>query len=680
MLGLCFGAFACERIVSLSDSDDPSETGMRLPADRTAALLLSGSWDFYPNQFCRTECAGEPVRLFAGPWNDVIGDDGEANGRDGFGTYAIRLKLPPVWRDQPLALQIGNVGSSYQLVVDGVDILQVGQVGESQDTTEAKVVTRVARFTPRNSESVRLNLQIANYVHRVGGLRTAPIFGPADLVQRLRDQDLIRDLLLLGAILAMGFYHLGLYLSRREDRGSLLFGIFCLCMALRIFTTNQVPAQIVFPELSYLWQSRLEYLSFVAGGGFFILFLAFTFEVRFVKTIAWVYSAICLAYSALVLVTHVSFFSEILYQLQIIVLIGVVLALGILIAAAFVGRRGVFASLLGMFFFAASVINDLLFYRGVHDFGPIFHYGLFFFILAQSYLLSRLFAWAYEAVRQLSDNLQSTNKAYQRFVPLQFLELLKRENITDVRLGDQTARDMTVLFTDIRAFTELSETLSPEDNFNFLNSYLKRMAPIVSAHGGFVDKYIGDAIMALFPGSPEQAVRAAIAMQAEVRNYNQHRASMNYAPIRIGIGVHTGQLMLGIIGAEERLEGTVISDTVNTAARIEGLTRAYGVGLLVSGTVREKLLASGENVPHRLLGRVRVKGRRESVDIYELLDAYPEADRPAFVETAEQFERAVRAALKGRREESVRDFREVLERNPADTVAEFYISRDRKSA
>ncbi|MCR9141029.1 MAG: adenylate/guanylate cyclase domain-containing protein [bacterium] len=656
----------------MSLANEP-ESKMILPASPTSAVQLNGAWEFYPNEFCELQCETSPEPIAAGPWNDLIG-------RDGFGTYVLRLDLPEAWRNRPLALQLGDVGSSFRLYVDGVEALAMGEIGATAADTQAKVATGVARFTPRETDRVHLNVQAANFVHRVGGLRVAPVFGLADQVQRLRDQDLIRDLLLLGAILAMGFYHLGLYLSRREDHGSLLFGVFCLGMALRIFTTNQVPAQIVFPELSYLWQARLEYLSFVIGAGLFLLFLSFTFEIRYGKTVAWIYAGVCVAYSLVILFTHVSFFSEILYQLQIIVLVGVVLALGTLIIAAFAGRRGVFASLLGMLFFGGGIINDLLFYRGVHDFGPIFHYGLFFFILAQSYLLSRLFAWAYEAVRQLSDNLTSTNRAYQRFVPLQFLELLKRDDITEVRLGDQTAREMTVLFTDIRSFTELSETLSPEENFNFLNSYLKRMAPIVSAHGGFVDKYIGDAIMALFPGPPEQAVRAAIAMQAELRLYNEHRASMNYAPIRIGIGIHTGQLMLGIVGAEERLEGTVISDTVNTAARIEGLTRAYGVGLLVSGTVRKLLQESGEDFAQRLLGRVRVKGRRESVEIYELLDAYPDAERAAFVETIDQFETAVHAALKGRREESLKDFEAVLARNPDDSVARFYMERDRKSA
>ncbi|MEG3972906.1 AAA family ATPase, partial [Microcoleus sp. T2B6] len=165
------------------------------------------------------------------------------------------------------------------------------------------------------------------------------------------------------------------------------------------------------------------------------------------------------------------------------------------------------------------------------------------------------------------------NQAYERFVPNQFLQFLDKSSIIDVELGDQVQLEMSVLFSDIRDFTTLSETMTPKDNFRFINSYLSRMEPVINENNGFIDKYIGDAIMALFSGEANNAVKAGIAMLHCLVEYNQNRANSGYGPIQIGIGINTGTLMLGTVGGQNRMEGTVISDAVNLASRVESLTK-----------------------------------------------------------------------------------------------------------
>lgn len=162
-------------------------------------------------------------------------------------------------------------------------------------------------------------------------------------------------------------------------------------------------------------------------------------------------------------------------------------------------------------------------------------------------LLSSQAAISIENAR-LYANMSELNAAYQRFVPEEFLKFLNRESIVDVKLGDQVRKEMSVLFSDIRSFTELSEKMTPEENFNFINSYLQRMGPSIRENNGFIDKYIGDAIMALFPRNAEDAIKASIQMMEGIKLYNKHRNNQGYAPISIGIGIHTGELMLGTVG------------------------------------------------------------------------------------------------------------------------------------
>lgn len=236
--------------------------------------------------------------------------------------------------------------------------------------------------------------------------------------------------------------------------------------------------------------------------------------------------------------------------------------------------------------------------------------------------------------------LTDTTAAYSRFVPREFLNLLGIEDIRKVELGQQVERKMTILFCDIRSFTALSETMSPQQNFNFLNSYLVQMEPVITAHGGFIDKYIGDAIMALFPDSPDQALRCARAMLDQLDQYNDGRQRAGYRPIRIGIGINTGIVMLGTIGGAARMDGTVIGDAVNLAARLERLTKEYRVSILISDYTLYSL-DRPEDWSIRFIDRTNVRGKEGSHSVYEIFDCDPPRLADAKRRTLKQFEQAL---------------------------------------
>ena len=275
---------------------------------------------------------------------------------------------------------------------------------------------------------------------------------------------------------------------------------------------------------------------------------------------------------------------------------------------------------------------------------------------------------------RLYSDLARTNLAYSRFVPREFLSFLNRENIIDVQLGDQVQQVMTVLFTDIRSFTTLSEAMTPKENFEFLNSFLRVMGPVIRAHGGFIDKYIGDTIMALFPECADAAVRAAIALRGKLDAFNRAREERGEPRIEMGVGIHTGTLMLGTIGEEERMEGTVISDAVNLASRIEGLTKRYRVPVLISG-VGFDTVVDPARYQHRLIDRVRVHGRAEDIAIIEILDGQTPAARENKRETAAHFARGLEHYRRREFAEARACFSAVLAKDPEDGVAALYVER-----
>ena len=270
--------------------------------------------------------------------------------------------------------------------------------------------------------------------------------------------------------------------------------------------------------------------------------------------------------------------------------------------------------------------------------------------------------------------LAKINAAYGRFVPHDFLRFLGHESIVDVRLGDQIQKEMTVLFSDIRSFTTISEAMTPQENFNFINSYLSRVSPVIRAHQGFIDKYIGDAIMALFPESADDAVRAAVEMQKQVIIYNQQRQRSNYPPIAIGIGLHAGTLMLGTIGEQERMESTVIADAVNLASRLEGLTKVYGSGILVTESILERL---GDRKQYlcRFVDRVIVKGKKSVVSVFEIYDAETAQSIELKQETAAAFEKGLELYFEQNFSKSQKIFKKICETNPQDKLAATYYQR-----
>jgi class 3 adenylate cyclase len=276
--------------------------------------------------------------------------------------------------------------------------------------------------------------------------------------------------------------------------------------------------------------------------------------------------------------------------------------------------------------------------------------------------------------RRFTDQLFQLNQAYERFVPRQFLQLLEKKSIVDVKLGDQVQKEMAVLFSDIRDFTTLSESMTPQDNFKFINSYLTRMEPAITENNGFIDKYIGDAIMALFSGGADDAVKAGIAMLQRLPEYNQHRANNDYAPIQIGIGINTGSLMLGTVGGQNRMDSTVISDAVNLASRIEDLTKDYRVSLLISHHTFSRL-QDPKQYAIRLIAQVKVKGKSEMVSVFEVFDADSPEIREGKLATAKLFEEALGLYKLQAFSEAAQLFQDCLLQNPGDKVAQIYLER-----
>jgi len=236
----------------------------------------------------------------------------------------------------------------------------------------------------------------------------------------------------------------------------------------------------------------------------------------------------------------------------------------------------------------------------------------------------------------------------------------------------------SVLFSDVRSFTTLTEELGPQGTVHLLNEYFTLMVECIAQEEGMLDKFIGDAIMAAF-GIPighdddeDRAVRAAIAMLVSLRDFNALRASEGKPPVDMGIGINTDTVVSGNIGSPKRMDYTVIGDGVNLAARLESACKQYSAHLLLSEYTVKQLHGT-----YRLrdIDHVVVKGKTEPVGVYEVLDYHTDETFPNLMETVSYFKEGRKYYRRGIWDKAIGAFSEALALNPTDKLSQIYIDR-----
>ncbi len=277
-------------------------------------------------------------------------------------------------------------------------------------------------------------------------------------------------------------------------------------------------------------------------------------------------------------------------------------------------------------------------------------------------------------LQRANASLTEWNESSSRFIPHEFLAILGRERLPEVRRGDHAELEMSTFFSDVRDYTTLVEGQGAEQNFAFINEYLTYMEAPIKAHAGFIDSYRGDGIVALFAGPPDDAVVAAVDSLRALGRLNQVRVDRGDPAVRIGIGIDTGHLMLGTIGGEMRLSAGVIGDSANTASRIESLTKRYGASVLISERTRSGC-RDAERYWMRAIDRVRPRGKANPIALYEILEGLPDDELSGKLASREEFERGLGLYQAGEPGDGLVHFAAALKTFPADRAAQIYVGR-----
>lgn len=586
------------------------------------SLTLSGDWFFWPNEVLSPEEVDAElaanrtiIQTMKVPsrWQKL----GLFEGKEALitaGTLAIDVELDSLgeW-----GIRIPNVDSACSVFINGDCIGSVGQVSNIESLHIPNNGLLIKRFNV-NDKNCRIVMQVSNFSTPYTGTWDAPKIAPYSEMEKQHIHSIIMNSLMSGALLFMSFYHLCLYYFRKKDTSSLIFGIMSALMAIRNMIMRERILINILPMTTTFWEIgfKLEHISAHMVLPLFFLFFKIifpkemkTFAVKIVLAVSAAWLFLIIGFPAMIYHRFLSYF-------EYFILISAIYAVFTLMVAVIRRRSGAVFILFGLICLLGTSINDVLLSNCVIEGSYLSSVGMFLFCFSQSQFLALRFSSLFFEIAKSKRSLEVLNKSLERFIPHEMLHFLKKDSITEVQLGDFTQEFMTVLFLDLRGFTRRSEKMTPEANFKFINTFLKNFGPIVRRHGGFIDKYLGDGFMALFPNNPDSALKAALQMRKTLVLFNQSY-SKSIEELKIGIGIHSGTVTLGTIGEIQRMDSTVISDAVNTASRIEQLTKEKEIDILISAATIKKLLTP-EAFRFRKIGEEKIRGKDISIELYSL--------------------------------------------------------------
>ncbi len=425
---------------------------------------LIGEYEFYwmqhlmPEDFSKTNPSEKTEFIkVPGYWNGYKLGGKELPGH-GYVTYRLNVVLNK--QKEPLALRTVEIANAHTIYVNGQKVGFLGQAGKNRETTVPRQYPQIVDFA-HETNNMEIIIQVSNFHHRRGGVWEVIQLGREKDLRKAREKRLSFDLLLIGSILLMALYHLGLFIVRKKDLSPLYFGIFCFLMALRSLSTGGRYLMLAFPDLSWELMIKFEYLSFYLCVPAFAMFMRSIFQ-KFSERFLRLLEMLAIAFSAIVIFTPARFFSHTLNLYEIITLITVIYGLYVIFVSLNQKRIEASVFLLGFAILCLTIINDMLHVENIIQTGFFAQFGFFFFMLSQSFLLSYRFSTALTTVETQQIELRDT------------LEYLKAEIIDRVQAEEALSESEEKYRTILHSIEEGVYEVDLAGNLTFFNDSLRR--------------------------------------------------------------------------------------------------------------------------------------------------------------------------------------------------------------
>ena len=570
----------------------------------TNQVVINANWDFYWGKFVApTDMQTVPEAQVEVPlaWNKYdLSPEINAVTKKGKGSATYRLLLTNLEPNKEYAFPTYELCYTAFTVLCGQKVVyRSGDPSLDWIKTKAEQNFDKAVFTADSEGNALLTFYVSNNFYRKGGFRGAFQLSEASYYEKLYNKKLCIYSIFAGILLIMTIYCLlmGLY---KKEKTSLYLALLVFGIITRVITSVFPLLKGLFASIPFTLMLRIEYLALLLIPSAQILYFD-----SLNKKIFHHIPVKLLAMPALVLFVldfclPISIANRLVpvmqaYMFAIIVLSLVLFFIRIIKDKDFISLMAV----ISLIIIAIGATNDILLNNQKTYLGSVRLLGLSFVVYAffQIVVLAYVQDRNYRKVVELNEDLAITNKAYYRFVPKEILELLGHENVIEAAPGDYKVLKMGLLSADVRNFTSTSEKMPAFQVFELLNIYLQRVAPFIRKNGGIIEKYLGDGIVAIFPEGAACALTCAVEMQNEMNKLRQELVLKGFPAIKIGVGVHYGNVVIGTGGNLKRMSEVSLSDDINIVINTEAATKSYEKPILATAAAvmhAEKELAEQE--------------------------------------------------------------------------------------
>ena len=571
---------------------------------------IKGNWHFTPNQFycfnnsARPQYAPLPGKLSDSPLRSAYG----------YASYGLHIAgLDP---EKIYALRTGYILSSSTIIINGLDRAGQGQPGVSEKTELPGKTICIATFKPLKNGTADIIINVSNFHNRYGGSDQQILLGSAEKLNGLFVFDLLFYNFSCIVLFVFGMFFLALYLNYQKISYILWFAFTALTISTRIAVYYPHILVQFWPSISWKLYFILRYASIPLSVLFFTAFIKKVFDKQY-KIFYWGIISICIVILIFICIASTSLVSYYLAAQQTIIIIAVIYNTAIIIHACIKRKRyAIWGAVIGAIL-TSFAIHDILVSQWIIHGKFLLKEGAVIAIIIAVIMSIDSYTSSIYRIEWLVGEQRKIQSALRRFFPNQLLLYLQKNNITEINTGDASELTMTVLSIDIRSFTGMAEQLEPDEVFILLNKYFALVAPIIRKHGGVIMKFLGDGFTALFAENPDAAVSCGIEIQKKLQEKEIHVRDM--PPIRVGIGIDTGKILLGVIGNDERLDSIVISNTYSSAEKLQTATKVYSNTIIISDSIRNSLMYP-ENFHIRCIQETITIGETVQTAFYEVYD------------------------------------------------------------
>lgn len=630
-------------------------------------------------------------------WEQVKIDSFPIANWQGIGWARFVMEVDSTVWNKPLGLSLTYAGA-VEFYLDGKRLYQFGKVGTSPKQEKAYITSmadlRVITFRvcsdveggkSRHLVAIRYSSFFLKSPLAAGAEPGIDLtIGDWQRMSAARDNFRrtvgIHQMLLMGILLAFALLHLLLFLFYPPLRPNLYFAALAAFLAPTIYFWFQ-PLFATNDLMQFVWMARLQFTALTIT---MLFFIRLTYSLVFPER-PRLFAFFCASGAGLTLWAWFRPYTAMNYlNLFYIVAFAEVVRTPVMawIKKRAVQFQGSWIILLGMIPFALTSAYWLLIALKVvpapwafEEF-PTPFYAAMIMMICMSVFLARNFARTNRNLETQLINVRRTRDVFSLFVPEPVLDKIAKEGLESIKLGGAEEGIATILFTDIRSFSAIAEKLSPNETLAFLNEFMQRMQPVIHRHGGFINQFVGDEIMAIFylSGHEDKAIEAAIEMRKTLDEHNRERLERGEPRIDIGVGVNTGKVIWGTIGSEVRMESAIIGDTVNLASRLQNLTKHYGVGVLVSESAFREI-SNPERFCYREVDVAHVRGKTRPVVIYEFFDAEADMVKKQKLACLSQYNRGLQYFHAEDWQQAKALFEACLEIFPEDPISRIYLER-----